>query len=97
MSVLDTVYRIFMFVLPFALCMAAYVWVGRKALRVSNQTAKIVALVIVAGGMGFTLYRIILTAGSFMKNELFEYLVIIVMVAVLALASIVMALGEPEK
>lgn len=97
MSVLDTIYRIFMFIVPYALCFAAYVWVGKKALRVPNKTTRIIALVIIAGGIGYTLYRLVHNLSTFMANELFEYIVIIVMVAVLALASIVMAIGEPEK
>ena len=97
MSVLDTIYRIFMFILPFALCFAAYVWVGKKALRVPNKTAKIIALVIIAAGLCFTLYRLVRLLGNFFTNDLFEYVIILVMVATLALASIVMALGEPEK
>jgi len=97
MGVLDTIYRIFMFILPYALCIAAYVWVGRKALRVPQRTSRIIALVFIAGGLAYTLYRLVRSVGNIMTNELFEFVILIVAVAVLALASIVMALGEPEK
>jgi high-affinity Fe2+/Pb2+ permease len=97
MQVLDTIYRIFMFVLPFALCFAAYIWMGKKALRVPQKAARIIALVLIAGGLAYTLYRLISSVGGIMRNELFEYVILIVAVAVLAVASIVMTLGEPDE
>lgn len=97
MAVLDTIYRIFMFIVPYALCFAAYVWVGRKALRVPQKTPRIIALIIIAGGIAFTIYRLVRYIGFALANDLFEYVVIIAMVAVLALASIVMAIGQPEE
>ena len=45
----------------------------------------------------FTLYRMALSVKGVFTNDLFEYLIIIVTVGVLALASIVMALGQPEE
>lgn len=97
MNVLDNVYRLFMFALPYALCLAAYVWVGKKALRVPQKASRIVALIIIAAGLGYTLYRMVRSIGGLFTNDNFEYIIIIVAVAVLALASIVMALGEPEE
>lgn len=97
MAVLDTIYRIFMFIVPYALCFAAYVWVGRKALRVPQKTPRIIACIIIGGGIAFTLYRLIRYIGFALANDLFEYVVIIAMVVVLAVASIVMAIGQPEE
>lgn len=94
---MDTVFRIFMFLLPYAVCVTAYVWVGKKAWRVPHPAARIGALLIVAGGLGYTLYRFVRLLGEALTNDNFEYIILIVMVAVLALASIVMALGEPEE
>lgn len=97
MNVLDNVYRVFMFALPYALCLTAYVWVGKKALRVPQKAARIVALFVIAAGLGYTLYRMVRSVGGLFTNDNFEYIIIIVAVAVLALASIVMAIGEPEE
>lgn len=97
MNFLDNIYRVFMFVLPFALCLTAYVWVGRKAWRVQQKTSRVLSLVIIAAGLCYTLYRMVRLASSFFTNDNFEYIVIIVMIVALALASIVMAIGEPEK
>ena len=97
MNVLDNIYRIFMFILPFTVCIAAYVWIGKKAWRVSQQASRIIALLVIAGGLGYTLYRMEKLVGDFFSNDNFEFIVIIVMVVVLAVASIVMAIGEPEE
>lgn len=95
-SLMDTVFRIFMFLFPYALCVAAYIWVGKKALRVPQPAARIIALAIVAGGLGYTVYRFVKEARKALSNDNFEYIILIVMVVVLAIASIVMAIGEPE-
>lgn len=97
MSALDTIYRIFMFILPGAICITAYVWVGRKALLVPQKGARIIALAVIAAGLCFTLYRMALSVKGVFANDIFEYLIIIVAVGVLALASIVMAIGQPEE
>lgn len=93
---IDNIYRVFMFVLPFAICLAAYVWVGKKALRVPQKAARIGALAVVCGGLVYTVYRLIKAIGTAFANDNFEYIIVIVTVAVLALASIIMAIGEPE-
>ena len=97
MIVLDNIYRVFMFILPFALCFAAYVWMGKKAWRVQQKPARIIAVAVIAGGIAFTLYRMVRSAVDVFTNDIFEYIALLVMVAVLALASIVMAIGEPEE
>ena len=94
---MDVVFRIFMFFLPYILCIAAYIWVGKKAWRVQNAIAKTFALVFVAAGATYTVYQLFRSLGEMMTNDNFEYIIIIVMVGVLFFASIAMALGEPEE
>lgn len=97
MSFLDDIFIVFMFLLPYAICIAAYIWVGRKALKVPNRFSRYTALTVVAAGLGYTLYKFIRGIGNIMREENFQYIILIVMVAVLALASIIMAFGEPEE
>jgi hypothetical protein len=94
---MDTIFRIFMFILPYALCIAGYIWVGKKAWRVENKIAKAIALAILAGGLGYTLYKMISAIGGIMTNDNFEFAIIIITVFVLFFASIAVAIGEPEK
>lgn len=94
---LDNIFRVFMFVLPYALCVAGYIWVGKKAWRVRQPAARIGALALIAGGLGFTFYKLVRSVSTMLTNDNFEYVVLLVAVPVLALASIVMALGEPEN
>lgn len=94
---MDTIFRIFMFILPYALCIAAYIWVGKKAWRAPNGIAKIIALIFVIGGAGYTLYKLIHSAGGILTNDNFEFIIIIVTVFILFFASIAIAMAEPEK
>lgn len=94
---LDPVYRVFMFLLPYAICVAAYIWMGRKSLQSINKAFGYTALAVVIVGFGYTAYEFIKSIGGIMTEDNFHYKIIIVMVAVLALASIIIAFGEPEK
>lgn len=86
-----------MFILPYALSIAAYVWAVKRAWRVQNKTARIVALVILSLGIAYTVYRAVTTGGRAYSENLFEFIILIVNVFVLFFASVAMALGEPEK
>jgi phosphate/sulfate permease len=94
---MDTVYRIFMYLFPYAVSTALYIWMFRRAQRVPHKTYKVVASAIIVAGFGYTLYRVIKTIGKALTDDTFQFQVLIVTVIVLFLASIVMALGEPEK
>ena len=94
---MDTVFRVFMFLLPYAICIAAYIWVGTKAWRTKNIISKIIALAFVAGGLGYTLYKLARTIRGIATSDDFEFVIIIIMVFVLFFASIAIAVGEPEK
>lgn len=97
MNFLDSIFRVFMFFFPYAVCIAAYIWVGKKAWRAPKGIAKIIALVFVVGGSAYTLYKLVRSIGGIMTNENFEFVILIVMVFVLFFASIALALAEPEK
>ena len=97
MNVLDNIFRVFMFVLPYAVCFAAYTWVAKRAWKTTNTIARIIALFFVIGGIGFTVYRLIRNIGGIFTNDDFEFVILIVMVFVLFFASVAMAIGEPEK
>jgi hypothetical protein len=94
---METVYRIFMYLFPFAISIALYIWMFRKAQRVPHKTLKGVALAIVIAGFCYTLYDIVKTIGRIFTDDRFHFEIMIVTVIVLFFASIVMALGEPEK
>ena len=97
MNFLDTLFRIFMFILPYGLCLAGYIWVGKKAWRAPNGIGKYIALFFVIAGAGYTLYKLVRAAGGILTNDIFEFVIIIVTVFVLFFASIALAVTEPEK
>lgn len=94
---METVYRIFMYLFPYAISIALYVWMFRKAQRVPHKTLKAVAMVIIVAGFGYTAYEVIRTLGTALTDDKFHFQILIVTVIVLFLASIAMAFGEPEK
>jgi hypothetical protein len=94
---METIYRLFMYAFPYAVSLALYTWMFRKAGRVPKKGYKNVALAVIVAGTGYTVYRIIKTAGAIFTDDRFHFQILIVTVVVLFFASIAMALGEPEK
>ena len=94
---METIFRVFMYIFPFAVSLALYVWMARRSSRVPSKVHKIIALVIVGAGLLYTLYRIAVTVGAIFKEDHFNFQILIVTIIVLFLASIAMAFGEPEK
>ncbi len=94
---MDNIFRVFMFLLPYGFSIAAYVWIGTKALRLPNSPAKYIALVILAVGLAYTFYRMITTSSKAFADDRFEFIVLIVNVFVLFFASIAITFGEPEE
>jgi amino acid transporter len=97
MNVIETIFRIFMFLLPYAICFAGYIWIGKKAWRSPHKIAKAIALFFVLGGAGYTTYKLIGAAPGILTNDNFEFAIIIIAVFVLFFASIALAFAEPEK
>ena len=94
---MDDIFRLFMFVLPYGFSVAAYIWVGMKAWRLPNKAPKVIAFAILAGGFGYTVYKMVYAIGRLFTSDNFEFAILIVNVFVLFFASIAIALGEPEK
>lgn len=93
---MEAVFRIFMYLFPYAISIALYVWIFRKAQRVPHKVYKGLALAIVAAGFGYTVYKIATTVGAVMTDDRFHFQILIITIIVLFLASIAMALGEPD-
>lgn len=94
---MEIVYRLFMYIFPYAISLALYTWMFRKAGRVPHKVYKSIALAIVVGGVAYTIYSIVKTAGAVFTDDNFHFQIMIVTIVVLFFASIAMALGEPEK
>ena len=94
---METAYRLFMYIFPYAICLALYIWMFRKALKVPHKGARIAALVIIVLGLCYTGYEIATTVGAALTDENFHFPILIITVIGLFFASIAMAFGEPEK
>jgi hypothetical protein len=94
---METIFRLFMYIFPYAVSLSIYVWLFRKAQRVPNKTAKVIASVIVVAGAGYTLYKIATTISKALTEDRFQFVTIIVTAIVGFFAAIAMAFGEPEK
>lgn len=93
---METAFKIFMFLFPYGLSIAAYIWVGKKAWLSPGKASKVIAFIILAGGLGYTLYKMIRYASTLLENENFEFVIMIINVFVLFFASIAITFGEPE-
>ena len=94
---MDTAFRLFMYIFPYAVSIAAYVWMFRRAKRVPHKSYKVAALAIIVAGVGYTLYHMTTTITKALSDDRFHFGIFIIMVIVLFFAAIAMALGEPEK
>jgi amino acid transporter len=94
---METIFRLFMYILPHGICFAAYIWMFRKAKRVPHKIYKSVSLVIIVAGFLYTLYHLITTINRAYREDRFHFIILLIMVFVLFFAAIFMALGEPEK
>ena len=94
---METAFRLFMYIFPYALSIAAYAWMFRRARRVPHRTAMIIALVIIVLGFGYTLYHLATTVTGALTDDRFHFAILLITVFVLFFAAIAMAFGEPEK
>lgn len=94
---METAFRLFMYLLPYAVSIALFVWMFRRVQRVPNKTAKMIALLFVAVGFGYTVYHMAGTIGKALSDDTFHFAILIITVFVLFFAAIAMAFGEPEK
>ena len=94
---METLFRLFMYIFPYAVSLALYIWIFRKAVNVPHKGYRIAAIVIVAAGLAYTLYEIATTITKALTDDNFHFGVLIVTIIVLFFASIAMAFGEPEK
>ena len=94
---METAFRLFMYILPYAFSLAAYLWVFRRAQKVPHKTLRIVALTLVIAGAVYTLYHMATTISKALTDDRFHFAVLIITVIVLFFAAIAMAFGEPEK
>lgn len=94
---METVFRLFMFIFPYAVSIALYIWILKKAWRVPHKLAKVVATTLVIAGLGYTLFKLATSVSRALTDDRFEYAILIITIFVLFFASIAMALGQPEK
>jgi uncharacterized membrane protein YbhN (UPF0104 family) len=94
---MDTAYRLFMYIFPYVVSMAVYLWLIRRARRVPHKMAKGIALLVIAAGVGYTVYRIIISFSTALTDDNFHASPIIVSIIVGFFAAMAMAFGEPEK
>ena len=94
---METLFRLFMYIFPYAVSLSLYIWILRKALKVPRKGYRIAALVIVVGGLAYTLYEIARTITKALTDDNFHFAILIVTIIVLFLASIALAFGEPAE
>jgi hypothetical protein len=94
---METIFRLFMYIFPYAVSLSLYIWIFRKALKVPQKGYRIAAVAIVVGGLAYTLYEIVRTIRKALTDDNFHFAILIVTIIVLFFASIAMAFGEPDS
>ena len=94
---METFFRLFMYVFPYAISLGLYTWLFRRSAKVPHKTARIIAMVIIGAGAADTLYQVATTIGNALTDDRFHFAIIIITIIVGFLAAIAMAFGEPEK
>lgn len=94
---METLFRLFMYIFPYAVSLSLYIWIFRKALKVPHKGFRMAAIVIVAAGLAYTLYEIATTISKALTDDNFHFVVLIVTIIVLFFASMAMAFGEPDE
>lgn len=94
---METLFRLFMYIFPYAVSLSLYIWIFRKALKVPQKGYRIAALVIVVAGLAYTLYEIARTISKALTDDNFHFAILIVTIIVLFFASIALAFGEPDE
>ena len=94
---MESIFRITIFLLPFIVCLLTFYWLARKALQLAGTAGKVLMLAVVAGGVGFTIYQLVLSAGKMFSDHGFNFKVIFINIWFFVAAAIIHAFASPEK
>lgn len=92
---MEFVYKILISSLPFIASYFGYYFLGRRVWRTVHPVWKVLAGILVVAGVGFTTWQAIETFSD-LGDGIFNLLVLIGNVFVMALIAIFLAFGEPE-
>jgi len=94
---MEFAYRILVFSFPFLLSFAAYVWLSKKAMAAENKLVKILTFVVIAAGIVFTAWQLMLSYSKALQDDGFNFKVIFFNILFMVAIAIILAFGTPEE
>ena len=94
---METIFRIVIFSLPFIVSLLTFYWLGRKALKLPHIVGKGLMLAVIAGGIVFTIWQLVESAGNIFSDHGFNFKVIFINIWFFVAAAIIHAFAAPEK
>ena len=94
---MEYAYRILVFSFPFLLSFIAYVWLSRKAMAAENKLIRILTLVVIAAGIIFTAWQLMLSYRNALQDNGFNFKVIFFNILFMVAIAIILAFGTPEE
>jgi hypothetical protein len=94
---MEFAYRILVFSFPFIVSLVAYFWLSKKTLAATNKIVKILCFIVIAAGIGFTFWQLMLSIKKALQDDGFNFKVIFFNILFMVAISIILAFGTPDE
>ena len=94
---MEFAYRILVFSFTFLLSFAAYVWLSKKALAAENMLARVLTFLVIAAGIVFTVWQLMLSYSKALQDDGFNFKVIFFNILFMVAIAIILAFGTTEE
>jgi hypothetical protein len=94
---MEFAYRILVFSFPFILSVIAYVWLSKKTMVVENKTVRILSFLVIAAGIIFTAWQLMLSYTKALQDDGFNFKVIFFNILFMVAIAIILAFGTPDE
>ena len=94
---MEFAYRVLVFSFPFIISFIAYAWVSKKTLLAENKIIRILTFIVIAAGIIFTAWQLMLSYPKALQDDGFNFKVIFFNILFLVAISIILAFGTPEE
>jgi hypothetical protein len=94
---MEFAYRILVFSFPFIISLAAYFWLTKKTLASTNNFVRVLCFIVIAAGVGFTFWQLIISSKKALQDDGFNFKVIFFNILFMVAISIILAFGTPDE
>lgn len=94
---MEYAYRILVFSFPFLLSFIAFVWLSKKTMAAENKLIRILAFTVIAAGIIFTAWQLVLSFRRALQDDGFNFKVIFFNILFMVAIAIILAFGSTEE